>query len=131
MDPLPEDTPVSPPPANWREAVADLLSARLELIQLEASQATAEGSRKAVALLVMAIASTFTWALILAGLIPLISQASGVGWPLIALAAAAAHLLIALVMFARLRRKGPPTFPVTRQEFKRDREWFRTLKPPQ
>jgi hypothetical protein len=31
---------------------------------------------------------------------------------------------------ARLRLKGSPAFPITRQEFQRDREWFRTLSPP-
>jgi len=79
----------------------------------------------------MAIAATFTWALVLAGSIPLIAQASGVKWPVIALSAAGVHLVLALLMVARLRRKGAPAFPITRNEFNRDREWFRTLKPPQ
>ena len=78
----------------------------------------------------MAIAATFTWALDLAGAIPLISDATGVRWPFIALGAAALHLFIALLMVARLRLTGSPAFPITRQEFQRDREWFRTLSPP-
>lgn len=130
MDPTPEINPEAPP-ANWREAVSDLLSSRVELIQMEAKQASAAGAVKAAALTAMVIAIAFTWALLLAGGIPLIASLSGVQWPLIALATAAAHLLLALVMLARLRRQGSPVFPITRNEFKRDREWFRNLKPPQ
>ncbi len=128
---LETEAPNEPPPANWREAVADLLSARIELIRLEAGQASAEGARKAVALAVMAISVAFAWALVLVGLIPLISESSGVKWPVIALGAAVLHLFLASLMLLRLRRPGRPAFPITRQEFQRDREWFRTLKPPQ
>lgn len=130
VDPEPE-APGEAPPANWREAVADLLSARIELIRLEAREASAEGARKAVALAVMAISLAFTWALLLVGLVPLISESSGVRWPVIALGAAVLHLSLALLMLLRLRRQGRPAFPITRKEFQRDREWFRTLKPPQ
>jgi hypothetical protein len=123
--------PIDAPPANWREAVADLLSARIDLIRLEASQASAEGARKALALAVMAISIAFTWALVLVGLIPLISESFGIKWPIIALGAAGLHLFVALLMGARIRRQSEPAFPITRKEFQRDREWFRTLKPPQ
>lgn len=128
-----ENTPVDgneAAPANWREAVADLLSARVELIRLEAKQAAAQGGRKAVVAGILAIAATFTWALLLAGGIPLIAEGSGIRWPLIALAAAGLHLFLALLMVARLRRPGPPSFPITRDEFQRDREWFKHLQPP-
>lgn len=130
MDPSPEATDELPP-ANWREAVSDLLSARIELIRLEATRASAEGIKKAAALGITVVALTFTWILLLAGGIPLIATASGVKWPLIALAAAGLHLVLALLMLVRLRRRGAPAFPITRNEFQRDREWFRTLKPPQ
>lgn len=128
-----ENSPVDgneAPPANWREAVADLLSARVELIRLEAKQAAAQGARKAVIVAILAIAAAFTWALVLAGGIPLVSEASGIRWPLIALAAAGLHLLLALLMIAQLRRPGSPSFPITRDEFQRDREWFKHLQPP-
>ena len=130
MDPSPEAADEAPP-ANWREAVSDLLSARIELIRLEASRASSDGAKKAAALGVLIVAVTFTWALLLVGCIPLIAAVSGVKWPLIALAAAGVHLFLALLMVARLRRRGAPAFPITRNEFQRDREWFRTLKPPQ
>ncbi len=130
MDPETK-APIDAPPANWREAVSDLLSARIELIRLEARQASAEGARKALALAVMAISIAFTWALVLVGLVPLIAELSGIKWPIIALGAAGLHLFVALLMGARIRRQGEPAFPVTRKEFQRDREWFRTLKPPQ
>jgi len=119
------------PPANWRVAVADLLSARVELIRLEAKQAAEQGAQKAVAVAILAISAAFTWALVLAGLIPLISEVSGIRWPLIALMSAGLHLFLALLMVARLRRPGTPTFPITRDEFQRDREWFKNLQPPE
>lgn len=129
-----ENSPVDgneAPPANWREAVADLLSARVELIRLEAKQAAEQGARKAVVVAILAISAAFTWALVLVGVIPLLSEATGVRWPLIALAAAGVHLFVALLMVARLRRPGSPTFPITRDEFQRDREWFKNLQPPE
>ncbi|OYV07125.1 MAG: hypothetical protein CFE26_02635 [Verrucomicrobiales bacterium VVV1] len=117
-----ENSPVDgneAPPANWREAVADLLSARVELIRLEAKQAAEQGARKAVVVAILAISAAFTWALFLVGVIPLLSESTGV------------HLFVALLMVARLRRPGSPTFPITRDEFQRDREWFKNLQPPE
>lgn len=129
VDPV-NDVHSDPPPANWREAVADLLSTRLELIELEAKEVAKEAATKGLLIGVIAGAAFFAWALILAGAIPLLAIALkvSVGW--IALGAAGLHLIAALIAVARLKRPAPPAFSITRSEFKRDREWFKKLQPP-
>ncbi|MGC4015927.1 MAG: phage holin family protein [Luteolibacter sp.] len=115
------------PPANWREAAADLVSARIALIELEARDAARNAGRKGVLGGILAGAAFFTWALILAGLIPLLASACEVSWGWIALGLAALHAIVAGVCFALIRKPVPPAFSLTRSEFQRDSEWFKNL----
>lgn len=129
VDPVP-DAHNDTPPANWREAVADLLSGRLALIELEAKEVARDAAKKGILIGLVAGAAFFTWALLLAGLIPLLATAFGVAWGWLALAAAALHVIVALVAVSRLKHPAAPAFTITRSEFQRDREWFKKLQPP-
>lgn len=115
------------PPANWREAAADLVSARIALIEIEARDAAKNAGRKGVLGGILAGAAFFTWALILAGVIPLLAAALEVSWGWIALGLALLHAIVAAVCFALIRKPVPPAFSLTRSEFQRDREWFKNL----
>lgn len=131
-DPNPEPGP--PPgadaPVNWREAICELLATRAELIRLESSGAARHATRKGLLVGIIAGAAFFTWALALAGLVPLVAAAAGCAWTTAALWAAGLHLIAAVVAIVLLRRPAPPAFPITRAEFQRDREWLTHLKTP-
>jgi len=122
-----EDPSGDAPPANWREAMADLVSARLALMELEARDLARGATRKGLAVGVLAAAAFFTWALLLAGGIALLAAEFSLPWSWLALGAAGIHLVIALIAFAKLRQPGAPSFAITRSEFQRDREWFKKL----
>ncbi|BCU79108.1 phage holin family protein [Luteolibacter sp. LG18] len=119
--------PGEAPPANWREAVADLVSARVALIELEAREAARGAGRKGVLAAILGGAAFFTWALVLAGVIPLLAAAFGVAWGWIALGLALLHAIVAGIALTMLRKPEPPAFSLTRSEFQRDREWFKNL----
>lgn len=125
----PENHPEAAP-ANWHEAVSDLIASRVELIRLESLAAGRAASRKAVLAVVLAVAALFAWALLMAGGIALLAATSNIAWPWLALAVSALHLLVALIAAAKLRRPDPTPFPVTRAEFQRDREWLKNLHQP-
>ncbi|NIP91979.1 MAG: hypothetical protein GWO24_00260, partial [Akkermansiaceae bacterium] len=56
----------------------------------------------------------------------------GSGWQLAAIIAALLHLLLACLLFNKLKRKPVPRlFEFTRAEFRKDREWLKpTQNPP-
>ncbi|MEI8038107.1 MAG: phage holin family protein [Verrucomicrobiota bacterium] len=115
-------------PANWSDALLTLVAARLALIELELKQATAAGARRASSLIAGLACLGLAWALLLAGGIALIAQASGWPWAWVAVAGAALHLLAALGFARAARTPAAPAFPVTRAEFHKDREWIETLQ---
>ena len=138
MNPLPENAaPHSsvnagqsePRPSNWCGALMDLVAARVELIQLEARASVRKRMRRVAGVLVAALCMFFTWALLLIGGIAAISSASDWPWHWIALVAAAIHLLLALVLIKMASTKpAVPSFPLTRAEFQKDREWIENFQ---
>lgn len=115
------------PPANWREALADLVSARAALVEIEAREVAKRASQKGIAVGVLLGALFFTWALLLAGGIGLLAAKLEISWGWIALAAALLHGIAAALAVVKLRAPSPPSFSITRSEFERDREWFKNL----
>ncbi len=120
--------PRDPLPANWREALMTLLASRIALIQLEAREGARNGAKRAARMIAAVICVFFTWALLLAGGIAAISAACGWTWHWVALAAAGIHLLIALLLAGGLGKAAPPSFPITRAEFQKDRQWFENFQ---
>ena len=119
-----------PPPVNWRQALGELFTTRAELIHLESLAAAKGVVSKIIWGVALGVAALFCWLLLLAGGIGLLAQTTGIAWHCLTLAAAGLHLLVALVAYAKLRRPAPPTFPHTKAEFQRVREWLKTLNPP-
>lgn len=119
-----------PSPVDWRDALGELFTTRAELIRLESLAAAKGVVSKIIFGATLGIAALLGWLLLLAGGIGLLATTTGVAWSWLTLAAAALHLLVALVAFVKLRRPAPPTFSHTKAEFQRDREWLKTLNPP-
>lgn len=118
------------PPKGWQQSLAEFVSARLDLIRLEARQAGRETGFRVVLVAVAALAAVGTWALAVAGLIGwLTALVPDWRWFHFTLLAAALHLMVGVVAVMALRRRAStPPFPLTRQEIAKDREWLETLK---
>ncbi len=121
----------SPSPSNWREAILSLIASRVALIQLEFKDAAADGVRRFIRVIAVVGCVLFSWALLLAGGIAAISHATGWPWYWIAMAAAAAHLQAAVIFAQSAKTQGRPSFPVTRSEFQKDREWLENFQKTQ
>lgn len=108
---------------TWREAAAEFVSARLELFALEAKEASQGAARKAALTAFAAGCAATFWLCLVAGVIGWIA-AAGHAWHFVALAVAAFHLVAAFVAVVVLRRPGPPSFPLSRAELEKDRQWL-------
>ena len=117
-------------PTNWRDALVGLVASRIALIQLESKGAVRQVVTALASLALAALAAVFAWALILAGGIGALVVATSWSWYWIALGAALLHLLVVGVCLAIAKSAKTPTFPITRNEFLKDRTWLFTLKSP-
>lgn len=111
-------------PSNWREALTSLIASRVTLIQLESKDAASDGARRAVLLIVAAGCAFFAWALVLAGIVALLSEAMGRPWYCVAISMGIVHLLLGLLLGYLAKSSSGSAFPITRAEFKKDREWL-------
>lgn len=115
-------------PENWVEAISCLISSRVALIQAESKDAVADAIGKIVLLAVAAFSLVLVWLLVVAGVIGAVSEASGWEWFYVTFAVAGVHALVAVIVFLMSRAKtSGPSFPVTRSEFEKDREWLNQL----
>jgi uncharacterized membrane protein YqjE len=109
-------------------AIAEFFESRFVLLAQESKAA-------AVQLLIMAACLIFALLLCALGYVFLITGAvvglahlAGISWPWIAVAAAALHFIIALVLLLIARsRITKPFFRASLAELKKDREWLRSL----
>jgi MFS family permease len=107
----------------------EFVSARMELVALEAREAGSSAARRGVLLAFIGGCAMTAWLTGMAGLIGWIATSgSGIAWHWVALAAAALHLLLAGIAALILRRPSPPAFPISRAELSKDREWLLNLK---
>ncbi len=117
-------------PQNWREAVMTLLATRVDLIRLESKEVAGGFARRAGFVAAAGILALFAWALLLAGAIGVISEATEWPWSWICVGAAVLHLLLAILFSKLASPKAKAAFPVTRAEFQKDREWIENLHKP-
>ena len=101
-----------------------LIATRFALIELESKDLAKAGVRCASLIAAACGCFIFTWALLLAGSVSLISEMTGWPWNRVALAAAALHLLAGIILARLAKPAGESSFPVTRAEFQKDREWI-------
>jgi Putative Actinobacterial Holin-X, holin superfamily III len=112
------------PPQNWREALVVLLASRAALIRIEAGEAASSLRRRVAVIAALVLCTLGCWALLLAGGIAAVAQATGCAWHWIALGAGLIHLLAVLILAQIARRPMSPAFQATKAEFQKDREWF-------
>ncbi len=124
--PPPEPRP-HPFPADWREALLNLLSARAALVEIEARDLARTASLKLLRGALALLAIGVTWLLILAGGIGAISAATQFAWYWLALIAAGLHIVVAASLARSASKPMPPAFSHARSEFQKDREWIRNL----
>ena len=125
-----DPTPVPTPAAGWRQALALWFDSRLEIIRIEATEARRSAASRASTAAAFAACTLLGWSLLLAAAIGWLPTVTPLTWPATAAILAAIHLAAALLLLRSLRRPQPPSFPVTRQEFQKDREWLSSLQPP-
>jgi uncharacterized membrane protein YqjE len=112
-----------------------LLNALAEFFESRFALLAEESKAAAVQLLILAGCLVFALLLCALGYVFLITGAvvglahlAGISWPWIALAAAALHFIIALLLLLiAWRRITKPFFRVTLAELRKDREWLRNL----
>lgn len=121
--------PESQTAPTWRESIVEFVSARMELVALEAREAGRVAARRGVLLAFIGGCAMTAWLTGMAGLIGWIATSGqGIAWHWVALAAALLHLALAFIAVMVLRRPAPPAFPIARAELLKDREWLLHLK---
>lgn len=115
-------------PSNWREALLNLIAARVALIQHESKDAARDAAGRAARLIALVICVFFTWALFLAGAVALLAKLTAWPWFAFAFILAALHLIAALILAKSAKAPASPSFPVTRAEFQKDREWIQNFQ---
>jgi len=121
--------------AGLLENLLALLATLAEFFESRFALVAQESKAAAVQLLILAGCLIFALVLCALGYIFLITgvvvglaHLAGISWPWIALAAAAVHFIIALVLILVARsRITKPLFRNTLAELKKDREWLKNL----
>lgn len=114
--------------SSWRESAVDFVSARMELLAIEAREAGQQAARRGVMAAVIAGCAMIAWLAAVAGGIGWVAAAGELPWHFAALGAAVLHLLVAGIVAAIMRRPAPPAFPISKSELLKDREWLLNLK---
>ncbi len=104
-----------------------LIAARFALIELESKDAVKEAARRAALIAAACGCGVFAWVLLLAGGVSLIAETNGWPWNLVAIGTAILHLLAGIILASLAKPSASATFPVTRAEFQKDREWIENL----
>jgi hypothetical protein len=115
---------------SWVDALATLVGSRIALFRHESGALARHWARIAARLVLAALAALMVWLLLLAGGVAALAAATGWAWYWLALAAAALHLLAAWFLLKSARQASPPAFPLTRNEFEKDRAWLTALTKP-
>ncbi len=123
-----EDSPESGLPSNWREALMSLIASRVTLIQLESNDATRHGAKRLAYLIATTFCVVFAWALLIAGLVALLSATRGWPWYGVSIGAGVLHLLVGFLLARQAKPSEAKCFPITRAEFQKDREWIENFQ---
>jgi uncharacterized membrane protein YphA (DoxX/SURF4 family) len=114
-------------PKGWKAGLAALTSARLEMIRIEAKSASSAAIGRFALLLLGLFGLLSAWVLALAATIGAIAASTVWEWYHVAFASAGAHFLIGVILLLILKSGKKVSFPVTRAEFQKDREWLNRL----
>jgi uncharacterized membrane protein YqjE len=109
-------------------ALAEFFESRFALLAEESKAAAVQVLILTGCLIFAVLVSAIGYIFLVTGAVAGLAHLIGVSWPWIALAAAALHFIIALVLVLIARsRITKPFFRATLAELKKDREWLRSL----
>jgi uncharacterized membrane protein YqjE len=108
--------------------LADFFESRFALLAEESKVAAVEVLILVGCLIFALLLSALGYVFLITGVVVGLAHLAGISWPWIALAAAAVHFIIALVLLLVARsRITKPLFRTTLAELKKDREWLKNL----
>ena len=109
-------------------AVVDFFESRFALVAQESKAAAVQVLILAGCLIFALLLCALGYVFLITGAVAGLAHLAGISWPWIALAAAAVHFIIALVLLLVVRsRITKPLFRTTLAELKKDREWLKNL----
>jgi uncharacterized membrane protein YqjE len=109
-------------------ALADFFESRFALLAQESKAAALQVLILAGCLILAVVLCALGYIFLITGAVVGVAHLAGVSWPWIALAAAAVHFIIAIVLLiVAYSRITKPVFRATLAELKKDREWLKNL----
>ena len=109
-------------------ALVDFFESRFALLAQESKAAAVQVLIMAGCLILALLLSALGYIFLITGAVVGLAHLVGISWPWIALAAAALHFIIALLLLLIARsRIIKPLFRATRAELRKDREWLKHL----
>jgi len=109
-------------------ALADFFESRFALLAQESKAAAVQVLILASCLILAVVLCAMGYIFLITGAVVGVAHLAGVSWPWIALAAAAVHFIIAMVLLlVAYNRITKPVFRATLAELKKDREWLKHL----
>ena len=109
-------------------ALAAFFESRFALLAEESKSAAVQLLILAGCLIFALLLSALGYVFLITGAVVGLAHLAGISWPWIALAVAALHFIIALILLVIARsRITKPFFRVTLAELRKDREWLKNL----
>ena len=109
-------------------ALAEFFESRFALLAEESKAAAVQVLILAGCLIFAVLLCAVGYVFLITGAVAGVAHVAGISWPWVALAAAALHFIIALVLLLIARsRITKPFFRVTLAELRKDREWLKNL----
>jgi len=109
-------------------ALAGFFESRFALLAQESKAAAVQVLILASCLILALVLCVLGYIFLIVGAVVAVAHLAGVSWPWIALAAAAVHFIIAIVLLlVAYSRITKPVFRATLAELKKDREWLKHL----
>jgi uncharacterized membrane protein YqjE len=109
-------------------ALAEFFESRFVLLAQESKAAAIQVLILVSCLILAVLLCALGYIFLITGAVAGLAHLIGISWPWVALAAAALHFIIALLLLLIARsRITKPLFGATLAELKKDREWLRSL----
>src|SRR2546430_7920144 len=110
-------------------ALAEFFESRFALIAQESKAAAVQVLILAGCLIFALLLCALGYVFLITGVVVGLAHLAGISWPWIALAAAALHFIIALILVLIARsRITKPFFRASLAELRKDREWLKNLQ---
>ncbi len=109
-------------------SIGKLISTKLKILAIESKVATWGILRVVVLIATAVVLLLFTWVLLMAGLIGILVEQTGLTWFYAAFVIAGVHFIVAIILALVAKSTPPDLFEHTAAEFKKDREWLYQLK---